>query len=136
MNATIPGIMKLLCKCLSLFPGLNLPPKPMSYQSGIHSKMAIFNPKSHPPETSERSENFSILLVRLFFICQATFTSFDILSSALAERGFRGGLDLVQIQQPGPFSSEDYIIPNMDRHCAPGSCDECNDSSKAGNLRT
>ena len=65
----------------------------MSYQSEIHCKMAIFNPKSHAPETSEGSESASILLVRIFFICQATFPSFDILSLALAERGFRGGLE-------------------------------------------
>ena len=64
----------------------------MSYQSEIHCKMAIFNPKSHAPETSEGSESASILLVRIFFICRATFPSFDILSLALAERGFRGGL--------------------------------------------
>ena len=54
--------------------------------------MAIFDRKSHAPETSEGSESGSILLVRLFFICQATFLSFDILSVAWAERGFGGGL--------------------------------------------
>ena len=64
----------------------------MSFQSGIHAKMAIFDRKSHAPETSEGSESGSILLVRLFFICQATFLSFDILSVAWAERGFGGGL--------------------------------------------
>ena len=66
----------------------------MSFQSGIHAKMAIFDRKSHAPETSEGSESGSILLVRLFFICQATFLSFDILSVAWAERGFGGGLGL------------------------------------------
>ena len=71
---------------------LNFPPNWMSFQSEIHCKMAIFNPKSHAPETSEGSESASILLVRIFFISQATFPSFDILSLALAERGFRGGL--------------------------------------------
>ena len=63
----------------------------MSFQSGIQAKMAIFDRKSHAPETSEGSESGSILLVRLFFICQATFLSFDILSVAWAERGFGGG---------------------------------------------
>ena len=65
----------------------------MSFQSGIHAKMAIFDRKSHAPETSEGSESGSILLVRLFFICQATFLSFDILSVAWAERGFRGAFN-------------------------------------------
>ena len=64
----------------------------MSYQSEIHCKMVIFNPKSHAPETSKGSESASILLVRLFYICQANFPSLDILSLALTERGFRGGL--------------------------------------------
>ena len=70
---------------------LNLPPCLMSYQSGIHSKMAIFDPKYHAPEPSLGSESASILLVRLFFICQATFTSFDILTLALAVGRLRGG---------------------------------------------
>ena len=69
----------------------------MSYQSEIHCKMAIFNPKSHAPETSEWSEKDSILLVRHFYICQATFTSFDILTLALAVGRFRGGLVVLDI---------------------------------------
>ena len=80
----------------------NLPPHPMSFQSGIHAKMAIFDRKSHAPETSEGSESGSILLVRLFFICQATFLSFDILSVAWAERGFGGGLDALVFGQMHP----------------------------------
>ena len=71
---------------------LNFPPSRMSFQSEIHCKISIFNPKSHAPETSKGSESTSILLVRLFYICQANFPSLDILSLALAERGFRGGL--------------------------------------------
>ena len=87
-----------------LRPHMGLHPLPLSAyvlhgsfltsQSEIHCKMAIFNPKSHAPETSEGSESASILLVRLFYICQATVPSFDILSIALAEGGFRGGLML------------------------------------------
>ena len=61
--------------------------------------MAIFDRKSHAPETSEGSESGSILLVRLFFICQATFLSFNILSVAWAERGFGGGLQDVIFAQ-------------------------------------
>ena len=43
----------------------------MSYQSGIHSKMAIFNRISHAPEPSLGSKSASILLVRLFYLLQA-----------------------------------------------------------------
>ena len=64
----------------------------MSYQSGIHSKMAIFNRISHAPEPSLGSKSASILLVRLFYLRQTTFPSFEILSLAWAEWGFRGGL--------------------------------------------
>ena len=55
-------------------------------------KVAIFNPKSHAPETSEGSESASILLVRLFYISQANFTSFSILVKATVLGRFRGAL--------------------------------------------
>ena len=74
--------------------------------------MAIFDRKSHAPETSEGSESGSILLVRLFFICQATFLSFDILSVAWAERGFGGGL--VQIESNG--SADVIFISSLARN--------------------
>ena len=60
----------------------NLPPHLMSFQSEILSKMTIINPESQTPENSESSESVSILLVRLFYLRQATFPSFDILSLA------------------------------------------------------